>query len=68
MTKSDKTPAKDWEAIRAKNARISLRKQVEVIRSGTHMAKAPLPLHKSVYTSQARFEAETRHILSLIHI
>ena len=62
MTKSDKTPAKDWEAIRAKNARLSLRKQVEVIRSGTHMAKAPLPLHKSVYTSQARFEAETRHI------
>lgn len=62
MTKSDKTPAKDWEAIRAKNARLSLRKQVEVVRSGTHMAKAPLPLHKSVYTSQARFEAETRHI------
>ena len=62
MAKSDKIQAKDWEAIRAKNARLSLRKQVEVIRSGTHMAEAPLPLHKSVYTSQARFEAETQHI------
>ena len=62
MAKSEKKQAKDWEAIRKKNARISLRKQVEVVRSGTHMAEAPLPLHKSVYTSEARFEAETQHI------
>ena len=55
----------DWEAVRAENARISLRKQIEVVRSGTHMADAPLPLHKSVYTSQARFEAETQHIFPL---
>ncbi|MEP6343748.1 MAG: aromatic ring-hydroxylating dioxygenase subunit alpha [Maricaulaceae bacterium] len=62
MEKLEKPHAKDWDSIRAKNARVSLRKQVEVVRSGTHMAKAPLPLHKSVYTSQARFEAETQHI------
>ena len=52
----------DWAAIRAKSALISLRKQVEVVRSGTHMADAPLPLHKSVYTSEKRFEAERNHI------
>ena len=62
MAKSDKTQAKDWDAIRTKNARSSLRKQVEVVRSGTHMAEAPLPLHKSVYTSQTRYEAEVQHI------
>ena len=62
MAESEKKQAKDWKAIRAKNARLSLRKQVEVVRSGTDMAEAPLPLHKSVYTSEARFEAETQHI------
>ena len=62
MARSEKNQAKDWEAIRAKNARLSLRKQVEVVRSSTDMAEAPLPLHKSVYTSEARFEAETQHI------
>ena len=62
MAKSENPHPKDWDSIRAKNARLSLRKQVDVVRSGTHMAKAPLPLHKSVYTSQARFEAETQHI------
>lgn len=64
MTKSTTSEhdATDWEAIRKKNARLSLRKQVEVVRSGTDMAEAPLPLHKSVYTSQTRFEAETQHI------
>lgn len=54
--------ATHWESVRAKNARLSLRKQVDVVRSGTPMADAPLPLHKSVYTSQTRFEAETKHI------
>lgn len=52
----------DWAAIRAKNARASLRKQVDVIRNGTPMADTPLVLHKSIYTSQKRFEAEQEHI------
>ena len=52
----------DWSAVRAKNARISLRKQVEVVRNGTDMADAPLVLHKSIYTSQKRHEAEQEHI------
>ena len=43
-------------------ARASLRKQVEVIRSGTPMAEAALPLHKSIYTSEKRHEAEKEHI------
>ena len=43
-------------------ARASLRKQVEVIRIGTPMAEAPLTLHKSIYTSQNRYEAEKKHI------
>jgi len=52
----------DWADVRAKNARIALRKQVDVIRNGTPMADAPLVLHKSIYTSQKRFEAEQKHI------
>lgn len=52
----------NWKATRSKNARGTLRKQVEVLRSGTQMALAPLPLHKSVYTSEERFEAERTHI------
>jgi len=47
---------------RKKFARDSLRRQVDVIRSGTPMAEAALPLHKSVYTSQKRYEAEQEHI------
>ena len=64
MGKSDpiNEDTQDWEAVRVKNALISLRRQVEVVRTGTQMADAPLPLHKSVYTSQKRFEAETQHI------
>ena len=52
----------DWSEVRAKNARISLRKQVEVVRSGTDMAGAPLVLHKSIYMSEKRHEAEKEHI------
>ena len=65
MGKIDTKKAKDsidWAAVRAKNARISLRKQVEVVRNGTDMADAPLVLHKSIYTSQKRHEAEQEHI------
>ena len=50
---------------RKKFARDSLRRQVDVIRSGTPMAEAALPLHKSVYTSQKRYEAEQEHICLL---
>ena len=47
---------------RKKFARDSLRRQVDVIRDGTPMAEAALPLHKSIYTSQKRYEAERQHI------
>ena len=54
----------NWESVRDANALKTLRKQVEVIRSGTQMAPAPLPLHKSIYTSEKRFEAESKHLFS----
>lgn len=59
---SSKTNGKDWTKIRAKSARVSLRAQIDVVRNGTPMADGPLVLHKSIYTSQKRFEAEQEHI------
>ena len=52
----------DWASVRAASALKNLRKQVDVIKTGTQMAPAPLPLHKSVYTSEERFQAERKHI------
>ena len=43
----------DWQAVRDQNAKTLLKKQIDVIRNGTHMADAPLPLHKAIYTSEA---------------
>ena len=64
---SSKTNGKDWTKIRAKSARVSLRAQIDVVRNGTPMADGPLVLHKSIYTSQKRFEAEQEHIFRSSH-
>lgn len=53
---------KDWSEVRAKNARLSTRLQVEMLKAETHMAKGPLPLHKSVYIDEGRFQAERNAI------
>lgn len=52
----------DWAEVRRENAYASRRVQVEMLRNGTHMAEGPLPLHKSVYTGEARLVAEMRHL------
>jgi len=52
----------DWQAVRDQNAKALLKKQIDVIRNGTDMADAPLPLHKAIYTSQARHMAEKKHL------
>lgn len=53
----------DWTHVRRKNARDALRGMVGLIAEDrTDMAPAPLPLHKSVYTGQARHAAEMRGI------
>ncbi|GAB5459033.1 MAG: hypothetical protein Hens3KO_20630 [Henriciella sp.] len=52
----------DWQAVRDRNARKSLKKQIDVVKNGTQMADAALPLHKSIYTSQTRYEAEKEKI------
>lgn len=53
----------NWADVRKHNARESLRGQVDLIaRKTTSMADAPLPLHKSVYTGEARFNREREHI------
>jgi carnitine monooxygenase subunit len=64
MAESDPQIApKDWPAIRKRNARSGLRKLVAIIAENrTDMAEAPLPLHKSVYTGEARNAAEMAHI------
>jgi phenylpropionate dioxygenase-like ring-hydroxylating dioxygenase large terminal subunit len=54
---------KDWAAVRRRNAREGLRKLVEIIAENrTDRADAPLPLHKSIYTSPARNAAEVEHV------
>ena len=51
-------PHKDWAEVRAKNSKKSIRQQVEMLKSGNHMADSALPLHKSVYIGDERFQAE----------
>lgn len=53
---------KDWAEVRAKNSRSSIKLLVEMLKTQTQMAEAPLPLHKSIYTGEARFKAEREHI------
>jgi len=52
----------DWAEVRAKNSKKSIKQQVEMLRSGNDMADSALPLHKSIYTGEARFEAEKESI------
>ena len=52
----------DWAEVRSKNALLGLRRQVEMLATETAMADGPLPLHKSIYTGQKRFEAERKNI------
>ena len=52
----------DWAEVRRKNARVGLRRQVEMLATQTAMADAPLALHKSIYTGEARFQTERIHI------
>lgn len=64
MAESDpKITAPDWFAVRKSNARIGLRKLVAIVAENrTDSADAPLPLHKSIYTGEARHAAEMQHI------
>ena len=52
----------NWEKVRAQSARESQRKQVHMLKAGNQMADAALPLHKSIYTDDLRFNAERKHI------
>jgi phenylpropionate dioxygenase-like ring-hydroxylating dioxygenase large terminal subunit len=52
----------DWAEVRAQSARESQRKQVHMLKHGNQLADAALPLHKSVYIDQSRFDAEQKHI------
>lgn len=52
----------NWSEVRARSARESQRKQVKMLKEGNQMADAPLPLHKSVYIDEERFQAEREHI------
>jgi phenylpropionate dioxygenase-like ring-hydroxylating dioxygenase large terminal subunit len=53
----------DWAASRKLRAQEIRRKIVaNVANKTTDMADSPLPLHKSVYTGEARFEAEREHL------
>ena len=51
-----------WAQVRAENAKKSIRQQVEILKSGNHMADSALPLHKSIYIDEQRFQAETESI------
>ena len=64
MAESDpKIAPQDWFAVRKRNARAGLRKLVSIIAENrTDRAEGPLPLHKSVYMSDARNAAEMEHI------
>lgn len=53
---------KDWSEARAKNSLASIRRQVEMLRTHTDMADAPLPLHKSIYMGEERHAAERKAI------
>ena len=52
----------DWAEVRTKNSKKSIKQQVEMLRSGNDMADSALPLHKSIYTGEERFEAEKKSI------
>lgn len=64
MAESDpQIASRDWFAVRKRNARAGLRKLVAIVAENrTDRAEAPLPLHKSIYTGEARHAAEMRHI------
>ena len=64
MAESDpKIAPQDWFAVRKRNARAGLRKLVAIVAENrTDRAEAPLPLHKSIYMSEARNAAEMEHI------
>ena len=64
MAESDpKIASQDWFAVRKRNARAGLRKLVSIVAENrTDRAEAPLPLHKSIYTGEARNAAEMEHI------
>lgn len=52
----------NWNKVRSQSARESQRQQVSMLKNGNQMADAALPLHKSIYTGDRRFEAEQKHI------
>ena len=55
--------SEDWQAVRQDMARETLRRMVSLIENRTtDHAAGPLPLHKSVYTGAARFEAEREQL------
>lgn len=55
--------AVDWAAVRKRNARVGLRKLVQILAEDrTDRAPAPLPLHKSIYTGQRRHSAEMQEV------
>ncbi len=51
-----------WSDVRAESSKKSIRQQVEMLKSGNHMADSALPLHKSIYMDEARFQAEQEAI------
>ena len=53
---------KDWSEVRAKNSKLSIQQQVEMLKTGNHVADSALPLHKSIYTGEERFQAEKNSI------
>jgi len=53
---------KDWSEARAKSSKISIKQQVEMLKSVNDMADSALPLHKSIYTGEERFQAEKESI------
>ena len=61
---SDRDPGLkiDWQERRREMARVGLRRMVELVGAKqTDRADGPLPLHKRVYTDEARFAAERQH-------
>jgi carnitine monooxygenase subunit len=59
MSDRDPGPMTDWQARRRDMAINGLRRMVQLVTmKDTDRAPGPLPLHKGVYTDQARFAAE----------
>jgi len=54
---------RDWALVRRQSAREALRSMIALLAEDrTQLAPAPMPLHKSIYTGQARHAAEMRRV------